>query len=288
MDEQQKIQTEEFTIDDSFTGESGEYDLTLIVDGHKIRVMKVVLCLASPVFRAMLQSEFKEKDQAEVELPGKKHQDFVEFLSCFYPDKLEQVTGDTVYRILPLAFDYQVNVLQKRCHARLIEVVKTSHLADAIEINRHIQLAEMYELKDLRKICISAASDFKLKDLEKAVLEYPIPENILVQIHHLARRKQELNKTDDDYMKNLSQSSNYAGIIAKEMESSMQSYMHSSNSNRLFRSLRLWYRFFQGEEERLEKIIKSLKGKKVNNEVKEEYELLPETVKQRLNLDHQN
>ncbi|XP_045205533.2 TD and POZ domain-containing protein 3-like [Mercenaria mercenaria] len=274
---------EEYKLDDSFTSESSEYDLTLIVDGHKIRVWKVVLCVASPVFRAMLQSQFKEKDQAEVNLPGKKYKDFVEFLSCFYPDRLERVTNDSVYRILPLAVEYQVKVLEKECQRRLVKLVKTRHLPDAVQIYRHLQLAELYKLEDLRKICISAASDLKLSQMETAAAEHPIPENILVQIHHLARRKQELNKMDDDRLakKNHSKSASYISFIEQEADLSWYPENH-----RITRAARLWYRYYQNNEELLRNIITSIESMKVDDAIKEECELLPDTIKQRLGVDY--
>jgi hypothetical protein len=77
----------------SFKDSSGESDLTLKIEDKKIYGCKAVLCIASPVFKAMLKTEFREKDQTEIELPGKKYEDFVEFLCCVYPDKLKLITG---------------------------------------------------------------------------------------------------------------------------------------------------------------------------------------------------
>ncbi|XP_045206945.2 uncharacterized protein LOC123559197 [Mercenaria mercenaria] len=231
----------------------------------------------------MLQSQFKEKDQAEVKLPGKKYTDFVEFLSCFYPDRLERVTNDSVYKILPLAVEYQVKVLEKECQRRLVKLVKTRHLPDAVQIYRHIQLAELYKLEDLRKNCISAASDFKLSQMENAASEYSISENTFVQIHHLARRKQELNKMDDDFLAKTQyalQSARYIHFIEKETGVSM-----NIAKQKRTRAARLWYRYFQSNEELLEKIIKCMKGMEVDGDIKEECELLPETIKQRLEVD---
>jgi hypothetical protein len=80
-------------VHDEFGGEIKQTDLTLIIEDHKIPVSKAVLCIASPVFRAMLEGDFQEKSKTEITLPGKNFEDFVEFLRCIYPNRLKNVTG---------------------------------------------------------------------------------------------------------------------------------------------------------------------------------------------------
>jgi hypothetical protein len=41
----------------------------------------------------MLEGDFQEKSKTEITLPGKKFEDFVEFLRCIYQDRLKKVTG---------------------------------------------------------------------------------------------------------------------------------------------------------------------------------------------------
>ncbi|XP_052767413.1 BTB and MATH domain-containing protein 36-like isoform X2 [Mya arenaria] len=78
-----------------FGGAVGLADVTLVVEGRPIPVVKAVLSLASPVFRIIFQSNFKEKNQVEIRLYGKKFDSFVTFLRCIYPDVEEEVTGLT-------------------------------------------------------------------------------------------------------------------------------------------------------------------------------------------------
>lgn len=84
---------ETFEVDESFVSESGQFDITLIVEKHKIHVSKTVLCIASPVFRAMFRSDFKEKTKSEIQLPGKYYNDIVSFMNCIYPDRIANVTS---------------------------------------------------------------------------------------------------------------------------------------------------------------------------------------------------
>jgi hypothetical protein len=86
-------------INNEFCEENGIADLTLIVENHKIPVSKAVLCIASPVFRTMLKGHFREKTETEIPLPGKRYKNFVEFLRCIYPDKMQKVSGMTCINI---------------------------------------------------------------------------------------------------------------------------------------------------------------------------------------------
>lgn len=70
-----------------------ETDVTLVVEGQKIHVNKAVLSEHSPVFDTMFKSQFKESTAKEILLEGKKAEDVVEFLSCFYPKMKHPVKG---------------------------------------------------------------------------------------------------------------------------------------------------------------------------------------------------
>lgn len=91
---------EDFRVDDSFVSDFDQFDLTLIVDKHKIHVLKAVLCIASPVFRTMFRSDFKEKEQNEIQLPGKKYNDVVSFLKCIYPNQVQNVTSKLLFILM--------------------------------------------------------------------------------------------------------------------------------------------------------------------------------------------
>lgn len=76
----------DFTVEDEMSS------LTLILQEQHLYVHKEVLAAWSPVFRSMFIRDFKEKDQREIELPGKKLDEFVELLHCMYPP-IKPVTG---------------------------------------------------------------------------------------------------------------------------------------------------------------------------------------------------
>ncbi|XP_053400202.1 uncharacterized protein LOC123557860 isoform X2 [Mercenaria mercenaria] len=256
----------------------------------------------------MLESDFKEKDMNEVNLQGKKYEDLVKFLCCIYPDRLEHVTGETVYKILPLAIEYQVKVLQQRCHTLLIKIVREKHVTNAKEIYRHIQLAELYTLDQLRDKCIAIASEFTLDKSIEAETAYPVSDKALVQVRNITIKRYEMDRADDEVLFNkITTKSQYA--------ISSGDYFHSMASDNVqkddykgtvrneikrgsndVRAVRLCLRYFKDDRELLGQSIKNLKDRltmpratiKTKGEKpqgpsqEEEIELLPEMIKSNL------
>lgn len=68
-------------------------DVILVVEGFKLHVHKQVLTEKSPVFKRMLKSDFKEKHQKEIPLPGKRIKDFEEFLWTLYHPEFRPITS---------------------------------------------------------------------------------------------------------------------------------------------------------------------------------------------------
>ena len=139
-----------------FTEPSWRTDFCLVVEGTKLYVAKIILSLASPVFDTMFQSDFKEKSCDELELPGKKLSDVIEFLRCIYPNTAAEINRDNAMTILPLLEEYQVLQHKPKCEAVLVESVTEETTTDELwQILKH---ACMYELKTLRARCISLIS----------------------------------------------------------------------------------------------------------------------------------
>ena len=59
-------------------------DLILVVENEKFHVHRQILSIHSPVFKAMLNSQFKEATAKEIPLPGKKVNEVLDFLKLFY------------------------------------------------------------------------------------------------------------------------------------------------------------------------------------------------------------
>ncbi|WAR30386.1 BAT38-like protein [Mya arenaria] len=150
-------------VDVSMFGESnGLADVTLVVEGRRIPVTKAVLAFSSPVFLAMFQSDFQEKEKSEIPLPDKKLQTFVHFLKCIYPNTKEQVTVKSVYEVVYLANEYQVEHLKTVCEQVLLkEVSKWEDPTSpdcCMKMFRHLVIAETCHLDKLQARCIGIAS----------------------------------------------------------------------------------------------------------------------------------
>ena len=69
-----------------FLTKTPKEDMTLIVEGKKIYVIKGILALYSPVFENMLCAERYTPDPAgEIELEGDSYGDWLELLQFLYP-----------------------------------------------------------------------------------------------------------------------------------------------------------------------------------------------------------
>ena len=76
-----------------FTQPWSHSDLKLIVEDKPIYVSKMILLMWSPVFKAMFDQDFKEKNADEIVLPGKKFVDVLELALVTHPPNKE-LTGD--------------------------------------------------------------------------------------------------------------------------------------------------------------------------------------------------
>ncbi|XP_053372686.1 uncharacterized protein LOC128546303 [Mercenaria mercenaria] len=175
-----------------FTERTWKEDFTLIVEDKKLYVTKALLALVSPVFEKMFQSDFKEKDQTEMELPGKKFDDMQDFLRCIYPSITSGISEQNVYKVLPLADEYQVSCLKTKCEIFLInrlEELSTDELYDML------QHATTYNLDGLLEKCITKISYGTVADLDIAIERSSVPLKTICAIQDkMVRRLEETEK----------------------------------------------------------------------------------------------
>ncbi|XP_060563821.1 BTB and MATH domain-containing protein 36-like [Ruditapes philippinarum] len=145
----------------------------------------------------MFEGDFRERTESEILLPRKNYEDFVEFLRCIYPDKMKVITARNVYMILPLAHEYSVERMMKRCQDVLMRTVRKNYKENVEELYRHIHFSEMYSLEELKEKCIYLASEHTLKQFKTAKEMYQITDASHGKIIELAPRRHELNKADE-------------------------------------------------------------------------------------------
>lgn len=68
-------------------------DIILVVEEQKLHVHRLILSMASPVFKAMLSGDFKEKAAAEIPLPGKKADEMTDLLRQIYLQHQGDITS---------------------------------------------------------------------------------------------------------------------------------------------------------------------------------------------------
>lgn len=67
-------------------------DLVLVVEDKKFHVHRLILSIHSPVFKVMLNSQFKEATSREIPLPGKKADEILDFLKQMYLKERDGIT----------------------------------------------------------------------------------------------------------------------------------------------------------------------------------------------------
>lgn len=137
-------------------------DVILVVEDVEFHVHKGVLAMCSPVFELMFTSNFKEKEAKKIPLPDKTSDEIKELLLVLYPFG-KTVTESNVDFLLPLAHEYQINKLIKRCEEVLVEQVGENQKT---AVDRLIT-AQSYSLKNLQAHCIEVAKNIDVKTLKR-------------------------------------------------------------------------------------------------------------------------
>lgn len=139
-----------------FTSPDEMSSVTFIIEEHKLYVHREILAAWSPVFKSMFVRDFKEREMKEIELPEKRVDDFVELLHCIYPP-IKPVSDSNVYCLLPLAEEYQIAEVKRRCEDFLL----TKHGSMELLIT-----AQGYGLKTLLMKCIEYARTKTFSELQ--------------------------------------------------------------------------------------------------------------------------
>ena len=107
-------------------------DVVLVVEDQKFHVHRSILVYWSPVFEKMFTSEFKEKNNDEIPLPGKKAREVKTLLLMMYPSVEEkQVTKVNCYFLFELAHEYQIESIARKCEAQMASMVKNRKIGRA-------------------------------------------------------------------------------------------------------------------------------------------------------------
>lgn len=162
-------------------------DVILVVEGFKLHVHKQLLTDNSPVFKRMLESDFKEKHQKEIPLPGKRIKDFEEFLWTLYQPGDRPITKDNVFKILPLADEYQASTIMNICESFIIQSLQqvTSSGIEHPDIRtllNYVSSVEKYNLSAALPHVVHLCAKHSFESLTQVAEEIPISKEMLSQI----------------------------------------------------------------------------------------------------------
>lgn len=129
--------------------------IELIVENERFRVCRCLLVYASPVFRSMLTLDFKERQEGEIHLPGKRSKDIKELLDYLNPgldDTLADGAGSAI-RLLPLAEEYQINKLRDKCASTILQELHTNDKPQEFVV-KCLKMSNQYCLFEVLQYCV--------------------------------------------------------------------------------------------------------------------------------------
>ena len=140
-------------------------DVVLVVEDQKFHVHRSTLSYWSPVFEKMFTSEFKEKNNEEIPLPGKKASEIEQLLQIMYPSMEEKpVTKSNCYFLFELAHEYQMASISQKCEAFMVSMVNARQEDDVLAM---LIYGQKYQLKSLISTCIYEARRLSLQELKR-------------------------------------------------------------------------------------------------------------------------
>ena len=201
-------------------------DVVLVVEDQKFHVHRSTLAYWSPVFEKMFLSDFKEKSNDEIPLPGKNASEIKHLLHMMYPSlEVKPFTKSNCYFLFELAHEYQIESIAQKCEALMVSMVKQRTEDDVLAM---LIYGQKYQLKSLISTCISEARRLTLKELKQHKRREEVePDNYLQIaegiIQRLEGQCEETKRESLKHLKNVSQT-----LYTHARNKGTVSYLHSS------------------------------------------------------------
>ena len=143
-------------------------DLILVVEDEKFHVHRLIMSMNSPVFKAMLKSQFKEATANEIPLPEKKANEILDILKRVYSKQFIEepvdITEGNVEHLLKLSDEYQIKHIFDAC----INFVE-NHPKTKQNVMKLRKMAMNYNLDRVRDECDDLLKNLKLTTLSEIV-----------------------------------------------------------------------------------------------------------------------
>ena len=178
-------------------------DVVLVVEDQKFHVHRSTLAYWSPVFEKMFLSDFKEKSNDEIPLPGKNASEIKHLLHMMYPSlEVKPFTKSNCYFLFELAHEYQIESIAQKCEALMVSMVKQRTENDVLAM---LIYGQKYQLKSLISTCIYEARRLTLNELKQHKQREEVePDNYLQIAEKIIQRLEEQCKvTKEQSLKHL-------------------------------------------------------------------------------------
>ena len=178
-------------------------DVVLVVEDQKFHVHRSTLAYWSPVFEKMFLSDFKEKSNDEIPLPGKNASEIKHLLHMMYPSlEVKPFTKSNCYFLFELAREYQMESIAQKCEALMVSMVKQRTENDVLAM---LIYGQKYQLKSLISTCIYEARRLTLNELKQHKRREEVePDNYLQIAEKIIQRLEEQCKvTKEQSLKHL-------------------------------------------------------------------------------------
>ncbi|CAL1291030.1 unnamed protein product [Larinioides sclopetarius] len=127
-------------------------DVILTTENKTFPVHKCILCLKSPVFKTMFQTDMRETANKKVDIDDLDRDTLCRFLLFLYTEKLENQNWEVATKMYYAADKYQVTSLKSECSSFLKSHLSMSNVCEALS------LADLHQDENLKSAC----SDFIL------------------------------------------------------------------------------------------------------------------------------
>jgi hypothetical protein len=155
-------------------------DMKIEVEEKEIPVSTFILCKESPVFRKMLTSDFKEKNENKIKVTDCSYADILVFVKVIH--QLTKVNTDNVFTVLPIVHKYMCQVYLDQCITLLTDMAKSHNLptgqinntgyainCDMLDLILKILIhAEKYKLSNVTITSIQRLEYAKISDIKKS------------------------------------------------------------------------------------------------------------------------
>ena len=177
-------------------------DVIFIVQGRELHGHRAILSHWSPVFKAMFELDFKERDLKRIPLPGKNYDEMICLFRCIYEPYYHPITIKGNCKVLlTLAQEYQMDGVTKICNDFLMDNLKAiedSLIYSSPQIAVNCKLVNNLNRKPDPVNFMVLAQQFGLRDLYKAALKICTKMN-----SQLLQKSKSLSKLNSENLRDL-------------------------------------------------------------------------------------